>query len=437
MDGRFSGHCLQFKGASLLISDVVTCAGDSFMLFQKHVQSVFSACLSVLVISSAGLAGEPRSLPWKQHIINDQSPYEACGTADFNGDGRIDIFCGDSWYEAPSWTRHKVRDVPASGPNPHYHEDFADSPLDVNGDGRPDIVTCNYFGKRVGWVQNPGGPATAAWQEHEIDLPGNMETGEMVNLVGDAQPEFLPNVGSTVVFYELTSRNPVQWTRRDLGAEGAGHGVGAGDLNSDGRNDVITPKGWYEQLADGGWSFHAEFALGAAGIMILGYDVDGDQLQDVLYGNGHGFGLYWLRQTKQPDGSRQWQKQTIDDTFSQVHTLVLAQLDGEGEPELVTGKRVYAHESEAGATDGSVVFYFQYDRKAGTWQKHTVFQGDPAVNAPENAKDRWALKDFPKGSAGTGLQMSVVDIDADGDLDLVCPGKSGLYLFENLRQQKR
>ena len=130
-------------------------------------------------------------------------------------------------------------------------------------------------------------------------------------------------------------------------------------------------------------------------------------------------------------------KQTIDDTFSQVHTLVLAQLDGEGEPELVTGKRVYAHESEAGATDGSVVFYFQYDRKAGTWQKHTVFQGDPAVNAPENAKDRWALKDFPKGSAGTGLQMSVVDIDADGDLDLVCPGKSGLYLFENLRQQKR
>jgi uncharacterized protein (DUF3820 family) len=407
------------------------------MLFQKHVQSVFSACLSVLVISSAGLAGEPRSLPWKQHIINDQSPYEACGTADFNGDGRIDIFCGDSWYEAPSWTRHKVRDVPASGPNPHYHEDFADSPLDVNGDGRPDIVTCNYFGKRVGWVQNPGGPATAAWQEHEIDLPGNMETGEMVNLVGDAQPEFLPNVGSTVVFYELTSRNPVQWTRRDLGAEGAGHGVGAGDLNSDGRNDVITPKGWYEQLADGGWSFHAEFALGAAGIMILGYDVDGDQLQDVLYGNGHGFGLYWLRQTKQPDGSRQWQKQTIDDTFSQVHTLVLAQLDGEGEPELVTGKRVYAHESEAGATDGSVVFYFQYDRKAGTWQKHTVFQGDPAVNAPENARDRWALKDFPKGSAGTGLQMSVVDIDADGDLDLVCPGKSGLYLFENLRQQKR
>jgi hypothetical protein len=402
------------------------------MTLRRNFARLLLVSPAVALLTAPAAADEAPAVRWKQHTINDQSPYEACGTADFNGDGKIDIFCGDSWYEAPTWTRHKVRDVPASGPNPHYHEDFADSPLDVNGDGRPDIVTCNYFGRRVGWVQNPGGAGTTAWQEHEIDLPGNMETGEMVNLTGDAQPEFLPNVGSSVVFYELTSRNPVKWTKRDLGNAGAGHGVGAGDLNGDGRNDVITPKGWYEQTADGNWTFHAEFSLGAAGIMILGYDVDGDRLNDVLYGNGHGFGLYWLRQTHKPDGTREWTRQTIDDTFSQVHTLVLAQLDGKGEPELVTGKRVYAHESEAGATDGSVVFFFQYDRTAGKWQKHTVFQGDPAVNAPENAKDRWALKDFPKGSAGTGLQMSAVDIDGDGDIDLVCPGKSGLYMFENL-----
>ena len=50
----------------------------------------------------------------------------------------------------------------------------------------------------------------------------------------------------------------------------------------------------------------------------------------------------------------------------------------------------------------------------------------------EQAYDRWALKDFPKGSAGTGLQTAAVDLDGDGDVDLVCPGKSGLYMFENL-----
>ena len=108
-------------------------------------------CLSLvasgtLLVSSTAAADEKSpGIAWKMHTINDQSPYEACGAADFNGDGKTDIFCGDSWYAAPKWTKHKVRDVPASGPNPHYYEDFADSPLDVNGDGRPDIVTLSLI----------------------------------------------------------------------------------------------------------------------------------------------------------------------------------------------------------------------------------------------------------------------------------------------------
>ncbi len=113
----------------------------------------FSLLISCFALGSAN---HPNAAPlargessWKKHSVNDQSPFETAGAADFNGDGNLDIFCGDSWYEAPKWTRHKVRDVPASA-NPHYYEDFADSPLDCNGDGRPDIVTCNYFGKYVG-----------------------------------------------------------------------------------------------------------------------------------------------------------------------------------------------------------------------------------------------------------------------------------------------
>lgn len=372
---------------------------------------------------------------WKKHSVNDQSPYEACGAADFNGDGKIDIFSGDSWYESPNWTRHKVREVPPAAANPHYYEDFSDSPLDVNGDGRPDIVTCNYFGKRVGWVENPGGDATKSWTEHEIDLPGHMETGELVDINGDGKLDFLPNTGNVVVWYELTQQKPtVVWTKHDLGSEGAGHGVGIGDVNSDGRLDIITPKGWHEQpvTVSDKWPFHGEFQLGAAGIFIHGHDVDGDKLTDVIWGMGHGFGFSWLKQSASADGKRVWTKHSIDDTFSQVHTQLFANLDGEGEPELITGKRVYAHEVEPGDTDPAVVFYYQYDRAAAKWNKHEIFHGDPALNAPKDAKDRWALKDFPKGSAGTGLQMAAIDIDKDGDIDLVCPGKSGLYLFENL-----
>jgi hypothetical protein len=374
---------------------------------------------------------------WKKHVINDQSPYEAAGAADFNGDGKLDIFCGDTWYEAPGWKPHKVRDVPASGPNPHYYEDFSDSPLDVNGDGHVDIVTCNYFGQSVGWVENPGGDATKPWIEHPIDRPGPSETGELVDINGDGRLDFLPNTVSTVVWYELKQQKPeVVWEKHDLGTEGAGHGVGIGDINRDGRLDLITPKGWYEQPKDpkANWAFHGEFELGAAGIFILGRDFDGDGLVDILWGNGHGFGLHWMKQSARPDGTRSWTKQDIDTKFSQVHALMFADLDGDGDAELVTGKRVYAHEVEPGATDAPCIYSFQFDRSSSMWRKRVILEGEPARNAPAEAKDRWALKDFKRGSVGTGLQFVAKDMDGDGDLDLVCPGKTGLYLLENLRK---
>lgn len=399
--------------------------------------AVSAALLGITVLCGSNVCAEEKAkeLRWKRHTINDQSPYEAAGAADFNGDGKIDIFSGDSWYEAPSWTRHKVRDVPPAEANPHYYEDFSDSPLDVNGDGRPDIVTCSYFGRRVGWVENPGGDATKPWIEHEIDVPGNSEAGELADINGDGKLDFLPNTVNVVTWFELTQQKPtVVWTKHDLGPEGAGHGVGVGDINRDGRVDIITPSGWREQpeKASDPWPFHPEFQLGAAGILIQGRDIDGDQLTDVVWGMGHGFGLYWLKQSKSADGKREWTKQVIDETFSQAHTQLFANLDGAGDEELISGKRVYAHEVEPGDTDPAVVFSYTYDREKNKWIKHEIFHGDPALNAPKNAQDRWALKDFPPGSVGTGLQVAAIDIDKDGDLDLVCPGKSGLFLMENL-----
>ncbi|MCE9545850.1 MAG: VCBS repeat-containing protein [Planctomycetia bacterium] len=405
---------------------------------------IFLAGVSLLYAFTAApvaCGAPPAEVRWRKIAINDHSPFEACGVADFNGDGKLDIFCGDSWYEAPRWTRHKVRTVAASGPNPHYFEDFADCPIDCNGDGRPDIVTCNYFGRRVGWVENPGGDATQPWIEHPIDTPGNMETGDLVDINGDGRPDFLPNIGNIVAWYELTQKPSVVWTKHVLGTEGAGHGVGVGDINGDGRLDIITPKGWYEQPAEAStqrWVFHREFDLGAASVFILGRDVDGDGHADILWGMGHNFGLHWLQQTIDANGHRAWTKHDIDNTFSQVHTLQWVDLDGSGTPQLVTGKRVYAHEAEPGATDKPCIYSFKYNRAAGGgsggWTRQAIFEGEPAKNAPPKAQDRWALKDFPPGTAGTGLQMAPVDIDGDGDLDLVCPGKSGLYLFENLRK---
>ncbi len=392
----------------------------------------FSLCLlaAAPVLSDVGRG-------WRKHSVNDRSPFEAAGAADFNGDGRLDIFCGDSWYEAPGWKRHRVRELPKS-PNPHYEEDFADLPLDVNGDGHVDIVTCTYFSKRVGWVEHPGDPLKP-WIEHTIDTPCPSETGQLVDIDGDGTLDFLPNTVRVVTWYRLASRDPVKWEKHDLGTAGAGHGVGVGDIDGDGRLDIISPKGWYAQPADSraAWKFHREFDLGAAGILIIGRDFDGDGLTDIVWGMGHDYGLLWLRQKRGDDGARTWVRGEIDRSFSQVHTLVLADLDGDSDPELITGKRVYAHEVEPGATDAPCIYSFRYDRKAGRWEKRVIYEGRRPENVPEKAADRWALEDFPRGSAGTGLQLDVRDMDGDGDLDLVCPGKSGLYLFENLRRRPR
>jgi hypothetical protein len=395
-----------------------------------------SSTATLVLLMAAVQAGEPR---WKQHTINGRSEFEAAGVLDVDCDGKLDILCGDMWYQAPDWKPHRVRDVKRVGT---YYNDFATLPLDVNGDGHPDYITVSYFGKDVGWVENPGKAGTD-WTYHEIDLPGSSEAAAAVDLTGDRILDILPNPVNTVAWYEVLKKpdgKGCEIKKHDFGTQAAGHGVGSGDVNGDGRIDLLTPKGWFEAPADPShesWTWHPEWNLGATGIQILARDVDGDGLSDLVYGMGHDYGLLWQKQGKSASGERSWIRGTIDGTVASVHTLVWADIDGDGKPyELISGKRVYAHEVEPGATDGSLVAWYNFDPQSKAWVKHVIYQGEPAKNAPEKAADRLALRDFPAGTAGTGLQMAAVDIDGDGDLDLVCPGKSGLYLFENLATKK-
>ena len=113
-------------------------------------------------------ADEPK---WKQHTINGKSEFEAAGVFDVDGDGKLDVVSGDTWYQAPDWKPHHIRDVARQGT---YYNDFATLPLDVNGDGKTDFVTVSYFGQNVGWVENPGKP-DAEWAYHEVDKPGTSE----------------------------------------------------------------------------------------------------------------------------------------------------------------------------------------------------------------------------------------------------------------------
>ena len=396
--------------------------------------------LLALLVFPAALAARADEPAWKKHEINAKSVFEGAGVFDVDGDGKLDVVSGETWYNAPDWTPYPVRKVSKTGT---YRNCFSTMPMDVNGDGKMDFITCSYFERNVGWVENPGVKGQP-WTYHEIDKPGNSEAAVLVDLDGDGKPDVLPNSVNVVAWYSLeNASSQPNWKKHDFGTLAAGHGVGSGDINLDGRIDLLTPKGWFEAPSDpktaSSWTWHPDWNLGATGIQILAKDLDRDGKVDLVFGMGHAYGLYWAKQGVSPEGKPTWTKMPIDEKLSSVHVLSWVDLDGDGQAnELLSGKRVYAHEIEAGDVEPSVIAYYTFHPIGNSvltldsWQKHVIFKGEAAnKDTPKEGAKRDAMKDFPPGTAGTGLEVPVVDLDGDGDLDLVCPGKSGLYWFEN------
>jgi hypothetical protein len=191
-----------------------------------------------------------------------------------------------------------------------------------------------------------------------------------------------------------------------------GHGIGAGDVNGDGRNDIVTPQGWFEAPPDprtGDWKFHPEFNLGSTSFIFV-LDINEDGLPDLLTAHGHDYGIFWMEQ--RPDHT--WVKHVIDESWSQAHALTLVDLNGDGRKELLTGKRFMAHDGhDPGEHDPLGIYWYEYHKSADgknvEWSRHIVDYGS---------------------RAGGGMQIPVADMKGDGSLDFAVGGKSGLFLFE-------
>jgi dienelactone hydrolase len=363
-----------------------------------------------------------QNVAMKLHSIADDSAYSACAVLDVNRDGQPDIYCGGFWYEGPHWTPHPTRVVPNLGGR---LDDYANLPLDVDGDGWQDIVSVNYRSQSLFWIRNPT-DNRSPWITHLIDSPGPSETGRLVDMDRDGELDVLPN-GTTFAGWYRRERVPsrtgglaaVSWARHELPERLAGHGLGWGDVDDDGRVDLIGRHGWYAAPANpltDRWVPHEEFRLHAdPGIPILVEDVDGDGDRDLIWSRGHHTGLYWLEQERANEttvgAKRLWRMHTIDTQVSQSHTLAWADLDGNGRWELIAAKRWMGHDGrDPGEWDPQYVARYEWDAGSRTWRRQWL---------------SW------QGRCGADLQMAIADLDQDGDLDLVLPTRKGLHWLEN------
>lgn len=144
-------------------------------------------------------------------------------------------------------------------------------------------------------------------------------------------------------------------------------------------------------------------------------------------GSPHGYGLVWFEQ-KLENGKRTFTQHSIETDYPTFHTMVLADLDGDGKPELITGKQLLAHNGgDVGAYEPTFLFYYKIDK--GRFERHILSYSYLQPYFSENQKDN--REPPPNYVIGTGMRLNVADMDGDGKPDIVVACRAGLYVFFN------
>ncbi|RPD40723.1 FG-GAP repeat domain-containing protein [Chitinophaga barathri] len=350
---------------------------------------------------------------FKKHTLSPVFIAEGATTGDVNKDGKTDILAGIYWFEAPSWKRHLIH-TDTLNPVPGYSTTFLNFCTDVNNDSWQDLIRFDQPGAVCAWYENPRGKNTL-WKSRTILESAGNETPILVDVDGDGKKDLICNdskarkvlwlkapsaKGDTLWIQNIISNDSLRGTHRYT------HGLGWGDMNKDGRNDVIIHTGWWEAPADPSqpdWTFHpADLGKECSNMFVL--DADGDGDMDVVSSSAHAYGIWWHEQ--QPQG---FTTHEISKQFSQTHAMAFEDINNDGHPDLITGKRYFAHNGkDPGAFEPAVLYWFEYKPgKTPAWVPHQV-----------------------DDNSGVGNSFAVTDLNKDGLKDIIISNKKGVYYFE-------
>ena len=360
--------------------------------------------------------------------------------ADINRDGIMDVVAGPYYYLGPDYTvRREIYAAETINPSTSFPdncwENFA---YDFTGDGWPDILVRGTIGAPAYLYVNPRGEARR-WDKYEVVHQVNKEVSLLKDVDGDGKPEFVYGGGGYLRYAQPDPANPTgPWivhTISEQGPWGGGHGLGVGDVNGDGRMDILDAYGWFEQPPAGSsqelWTYHPEpfgkwtgHAYPGGSEMAV-YDVNGDGLNDVVTVlQAHGWGLAWFEQKRDQGGKISFVKHMIIDdlsaknpgdvAISEMHGSTFADVDGDGIPDFITGKRHWTHKDTYTDPDpyGAPVLY---------WFK--------TVRNPKAPGGAEFIPELIHNRSGVGIGIAAVDLNHDGALDIVTSGNRGTFIF--------
>jgi hypothetical protein len=440
---------------------------------------------------TAGVAGGPKNskLMFTKITIHTRFLAESVAIGDFDHDGTLDIAAGKRWYKGPfvpgyspatAGNEHIYRtghdDLPVTGIADEINTGVSDSwsafGYDFDGDGWDDILqnSASDIGPVATGQTQPIPPGTGYWYQNPHNAAGNWprylisndmkaEHKAYADMDGDGKPEMLGACKNctppeTWGYWSADWKNPTaQWTFHSVtrmypfkdNCCGWIHGLGAGDINGDGKLDLMERSGVWLQPATAGqpwqfinYAFSIPEFLGTApdigGSNMYAYDVDGDGLADIVSSsNSHGYGLAWHRQSPAGTFTRNMimnvpgfptATDTKDTTeFSQLHSLWLYDMDGDGLKDIVTGKTFLAHPFTTGDAGGS--------GSGGVGTEPTVLYIFKLVRTPTVHWVPYPIDvDSPtQKSSGVAREFRVVDMNKDGIPDIVISSKRGLFVF--------